>query len=47
MRLAADIGLGGIVLSVERVEVLFEALIGGNTGVDRAANWLGASRHDA
>jgi hypothetical protein len=31
MLLAPDIGLRGIVLGVEGVEVLFEALVGGDT----------------
>ena len=38
MRLAADIGLRGIILGVEGVEVLFQPLVGGDPGVDRAAN---------
>ena len=40
MRLTADIGLRGIVLGVERVEVLFEPLVGRDAGIDRAANRL-------
>ena len=43
MGLAADIGLRGIVLGVERVEVLLEPLVGRDAGIDRAANRLGRS----
>ena len=47
MLLAPDIGLRGIVLGVEGVEVLFEPLVGGDPGVDRAANLFRSSRlHD-
>ena len=38
MGLAADVGLGGIVLGVQRVEILLQPLIGGDAGVDGAAN---------
>jgi len=38
MRLAADIGLRGIVLSIQRIEVLFETLVIGHPAVDGAAN---------
>ena len=41
MGLAADIGLRGIILGVERVEVLLEPLVGRDAGVDRATNRLG------
>jgi hypothetical protein len=37
MGLALDIGFGRLALSIERVEVLFEAGIGGDASVDRAA----------
>src|SRR5690349_13798981 len=40
MGLAADIGLRGIVLGVERVEVLLKPLVGRDAGIDRAANDL-------
>ena len=35
--LAGDIGLAGLALGVERVELLLQALFGGLAGVDRAA----------
>src|SRR5215216_5923978 len=38
MGLAADIGLRRIILSIERVEVLLQSLVGRNAGIDRAAN---------
>ena len=45
--LAPNIGLRGIVLGVEGVEVLFEALVGGHPGVDCTANFFRSSRlHD-
>ena len=37
MGLAADIGGAGLALGVEGVEVLLEALVGGDAGVDRAS----------
>ena len=37
MRLALDVGLGGLPLGVEGVEVLFEPLVGRDPGIDRAA----------
>ena len=40
MGLTADIGLRGIVLGVERVEVLLKPLVGRDAGIDRAANDL-------
>ena len=43
MGLASDIGLRGLVLGIERVEVLLEPLVGGDPGVDRAADRLGCS----
>jgi hypothetical protein len=46
MRLAADIGLGGIVLGIERIEVLFEPLVVRHAGIDGAANaFWGGGRH--
>jgi len=41
MRLTANVGLRGVILGIERVEVLLEPMVGGHTGVDRAADWLG------
>ena len=38
MRLTADIGLGGITLGVERVEILVEPVIGGHPGINRTAD---------
>ena len=38
MRLAADVGLRGIILGIERVEVLFKPLVSRDAGIDRAAN---------
>src|SRR5712675_1042010 len=38
MRLAADVGLRSIVLGIQRIEVLFEALVIRHAGVDSAAN---------
>src|SRR5467141_2788271 len=35
--LAADVGLAGFTLRLERVELLFEPFLGGFAGVDRAA----------
>ena len=43
MLLAPDIGLRGIVLGVEGIEVLFQSLVGGDAGVDGAANLLRSS----
>ena len=40
MRLAADVGLRGIVLGIERVEVLVEPLIGRDAGIDRTSHDL-------
>ena len=37
MRLTLDVGLRGLPLGVEGVEVLFEPLVGRDAGVDRAA----------
>src|SRR6266404_453945 len=46
MGLAADIGLRGIVLGIERIEVLFEPLVIRHAGVDGAANaFWGGGRH--
>src|SRR5258706_13888806 len=38
MGLALDVGGGGIVLRVQRVELLIETMLGRNTGIDRAAD---------
>src|ERR1700694_4763985 len=38
MGLAFDIGRGGVVLRVQRVELLVEAMLGGDTGIDRTAD---------
>ena len=40
MGLAADIGLRGIVLSVEGIKVLLQPLLSRDPGIDRAANRL-------
>src|SRR5258705_5332852 len=40
MGLAFDVGRGGLVLRVQRVELLVEPVLGGDTGIDRAANLL-------
>ena len=40
MGLALDIGRGGIVLRVERVEFLIEPVLGGDPRVDRTADRL-------
>ena len=36
MALALDVGLASLALGVQRVELLFEALLGGFTGIDGA-----------
>ena len=41
MGLTADVGLRGVMLGVERVEVLLEPMLGGHAGVDGTANRLG------
>ena len=49
MRLASDIGLRGIILGVERVEVLLQSLVGRNAGINRTANefcWSGPNTVD-
>ena len=38
--LASDIGLGGIILGIQGIEVLFQPLVGGDAGIDRAAHQL-------
>src|SRR5262245_17771176 len=43
MGLAADVSLRGVVLGVERVEVLLEPLVGRDAAIDRAANRLSGS----
>ena len=40
MGLAADIGLRSVMLSVQRVEVLLQPVVGRHAGIDRAANQL-------
>ena len=46
MRLAANIGLRGIILGIERVEVLFEPLVIRHPAIYGAANaFCGAGRH--
>jgi len=42
MGLTADIGLCGVMLGVQRVEVLLQPMVGRHAGVDRAANRFGA-----
>jgi hypothetical protein len=42
-RLAADEGLTGIALGVERIEILLQSLFGGLTGIDGAAPTPGFS----
>src|SRR5258708_32415976 len=41
MGLTADVGLGGIMLGVQRVEVLLKPMVRRHTGVDGASNRLG------
>ena len=38
MGLALDVGLGGLVLGVQRVELLVEPVLGGDPRIDRAAD---------
>jgi hypothetical protein len=38
LRLAAHIGFGGVMLGIERVEILFQPMVGGDPGIDGAAN---------
>jgi hypothetical protein len=40
-RLAAHIGFGGVMLGIERVEILLQPMLGGDPGIDGAANPLG------
>ena len=40
MGLTFDIGRGGIVLGIQRVELLVEPMLGGDPGIDRAADRL-------
>ena len=40
MGLTADIGLRGVMLGVQRVEVLLQPMVGRHAGIDRAANRL-------
>ena len=44
MPLAYDIGLASLSLSVERIEILLEALVGRFSGVDRAPDGEPGSR---
>jgi hypothetical protein len=41
MGLTADIGLRGVMLGIQRVEVLLEPVLGRHAGVNGAANRLG------
>src|SRR6266536_2277661 len=38
LRLAAHVGFGGVMLGIERVEILLQPMVGGDPGIDRAAN---------
>jgi hypothetical protein len=40
MGLAADIGFRGLVLGIEGIELLVEPVVGGDPGIDRAADPL-------
>src|SRR3954470_11425436 len=40
VRLASDIGLRGIILGIEGIEVLFQPLVGGDAGIDRTSHHL-------
>jgi hypothetical protein len=40
-RLAAYIGFGGVMLGIERVEILLQPMLGGDPGIDGAANPFG------
>ena len=42
MGLALDVGLGGLALGVERVELLLQPMLGRDPGVDGAAQTLDA-----
>jgi hypothetical protein len=41
MGLTADIGLRGVMLGIQRGEVLLKPMLGRHPGVDGAADWLG------
>src|SRR3977135_4005912 len=43
MGLAFDVGGGGLVLGIQRVKLLIEAMVGRNPGIDRAADRLDRS----
>ena len=43
--LALDIGLAGLPLGVQRIELLLQAMLGGFAGVDRAAQRFGLTCH--
>jgi len=46
VRLALDVGLAGLPLGIERVELEVEVMLGGLAGVDRAAHdFLGGTSH--
>ena len=40
VRLASDIGLRGIILGIQGIEVLFQPLVGGDAGIDRTSHRL-------
>ena len=44
MGLAFDIGRRGIILRIQRIELLIETLVGGDAGINSAANWFNRSR---
>src|ERR1700733_14733604 len=47
MGLAFDVGGGRLILGVQRVELLVEAMLGGDPGIDRAADrFYRGSLHD-
>src|SRR6266516_7597949 len=41
LHLAAHISFGGVMLGIERVEILLQPIVGGDPGIDGAANPLG------
>src|SRR5258708_28568543 len=43
MGLTLDVGGGGLVLRVQRIELLVEPVLGGDPGIDRTADWLDRS----
>jgi hypothetical protein len=38
LRFVANVGLRGVILGIQRVEVLLKPMVGGHAGVDRAAD---------